>query len=51
MRHRLGFIKPQSEATLANHSQTVRQQLLASGADPDEVAADLHRHIEEELRV
>jgi hypothetical protein len=38
-----------ARATLANHSQTVRQQLLASGADPDEVAADLHRHIEEEL--
>jgi hypothetical protein len=38
-----------ARATLANHSQTVRQQLLATGADPDEVAADLHRHIEEEL--
>jgi hypothetical protein len=38
-----------ARAALANHSQTVRQQLLASGADPDEVAADLHRHIEEEL--
>ncbi len=38
-----------ARATLASHSQTVRQQLLASGADPDEVAADLHRHIEEEL--
>jgi hypothetical protein len=38
-----------ARATLASHSQTVRQELLASGADPDEVAADLHRHIEEEL--
>jgi hypothetical protein len=34
---------------LDNHNQTVRQQLLASGADPEEVAADLRRHIEEEL--
>jgi hypothetical protein len=38
-----------ARVTLDSHIQSVRQQLLASGADPDEVAADLHRHIEEEL--
>jgi membrane protein implicated in regulation of membrane protease activity len=38
-----------ARAALDSHNQAVRQQLLASGADPDEVAADLHRHIEEEL--
>lgn len=38
-----------ARAILDGHNQTVRQQLLESGADPDEVAADLHRHIEEEL--
>jgi hypothetical protein len=38
-----------ARAALAKHSETVRQQLLASGADPDEVAADLQRHIEEEM--
>jgi hypothetical protein len=38
-----------ARATLDSHNQTVRQQLLASGADPDEVAADLQRHIEEDL--
>jgi hypothetical protein len=36
-------------AALQNHNQRVRQGLQASGADPDEVAADLRRHIEEEL--
>lgn len=38
-----------ARAALDSHNQAVRQQLLASGADPDEVAADLRRHIEEEL--
>jgi hypothetical protein len=38
-----------ARAALENHNQRVRQGLLASGADPDEVAADLQRHIEEEL--
>lgn len=39
-----------ARAALENHNQRVRQGLQASGADPDEVAADLRRHIEEELR-
>jgi hypothetical protein len=38
-----------ARALLDRHNEAMRQQLLASGADPDEVAADLHRHIEEEL--
>jgi len=38
-----------ARALLDRHNETMRQQLLANGADPDEVAADLHRHIEEEL--
>lgn len=38
-----------ARAALENHNQRVRQGLQASGADPDEVAADLRRHIEEEL--
>jgi hypothetical protein len=38
-----------ARTALDHHNQTVRPQLLAGGADPDEVAADLHRHIEEEL--
>jgi hypothetical protein len=38
-----------ARAALESHNQRVRQGLQASGADPDEVAADLQRHIEEEL--
>jgi Biopolymer transport protein ExbD/TolR len=38
-----------ARAALENHNQRVRPDLAAGGADPDEVAADLQRHIEEEL--
>jgi hypothetical protein len=38
-----------ARAALEDHNLALRQQLVASGADPDEVAGDLRRHIEEEL--
>jgi hypothetical protein len=38
-----------ARAALENHNFALRQHLVASGADPDEVAGDLRRHIEEEL--
>jgi hypothetical protein len=38
-----------ARAALENHNISTRHHLVASGADPDEVAADLSRHIEEEL--
>lgn len=36
---------------LNRHNESLRARLLESGADPDEVAADLKRHIDEELVV
>lgn len=39
-----------ARATLATHNRSARAGLLAAGADPDEVAGDLQRHIEEELQ-
>jgi hypothetical protein len=35
--------------TLDQHNRAQHDRLIASGADPDEVAADLVRHVEEEL--
>lgn len=38
-----------ARAALQRHNQNVRQAIIDGGADPDEVAGDLQRHIEEEL--
>jgi hypothetical protein len=38
-----------AQDALARYNEAMRKRVAASGADPDEVADDLRRHIEEEL--